>query len=180
MFYLLVNGYGRGSRPRTYNPHCPSGKLGNQSKFVHPFGFCIVPRLTPINIFRPFPKENVRELETERRAICIAMACLLHACLLLRSCCLCPPTALARTCKGQSVSSEQEKHNKKNERSGRPGGRKNVVFRVVFNSVFTCPMHLELRFMIWALGADCEAQRWFLRPPGFPFSHVFPSENAYS
>ena len=41
-------------------------------------------------------------------------------------------------------------------------------------------MHLALWLMLLELVADCEAQRWFPRPPGFPFLHVFQNKNAYS
>ena len=49
-----------------------------------------------------------------------------------------------------------------------------------FYIVSAFPMHLTFRSMMLALGAVCEAQRWFPRPPGFQFLHVFPSEHANS
>ena len=41
-----------------------------------------------------------------------------------------------------------------------PVGYKMIVFKWFYN-VSAFPMHLTFRSMILALGADCEAQRWF-------------------
>ena len=67
VFYLLVNGHGRGSRPRTYKDQSVLGEQENQPNFVLLLGFYNVPRLTPINRFALFLEKNVRELETEHR-----------------------------------------------------------------------------------------------------------------
>ena len=60
-----------------------------------------------------------------------------------------------------------------------PVGYNMQVFMLFYN-VSAFPVHLTFRSMMLVLGADCEAQGWFPRPPGFPFLHVFPNENANS
>ena len=55
-----------------------------------------------------------------------------------------------------------------------------LIFLCVFYSVSTFSIHLALWLMLLELVANCGAQRWSPRPPGFPFLHVFPIENANS
>ena len=56
-------------------------------------------------------------------------------------------------------------------------GAKNVFH---FFNAFTLSMDLAFWQMLLELVANCEAQRWFPRPPGFPFLHVFACESTNS
>ena len=51
VFYLLVNGHGRGSRPRMYKGQSVSAGSENQPNSVLLLGFYSVPRLAPIDLF---------------------------------------------------------------------------------------------------------------------------------
>ena len=55
-----------------------------------------------------------------------------------------------------------------------------MLIFMCFYSVSTLSIHLALWLMLLELDANCEAQKWFPRFPGFPFLHVFPAENANS
>ena len=50
-------GYGRGPRPRTFNPQSVPGESENQSKLILLLGFYNHPRLTPIGLFARFLAE---------------------------------------------------------------------------------------------------------------------------
>ena len=129
---------------------------------------------------------SVGGLETERRAVCLAMACLL-----LRVGCLCPPIApleAPRRLPGslQEAPGPFERLLGSLRRlhedtgclwrgfSGAVSRVKNVVF-TCFSSVFTFPMHLELEFMI--LGVRCGLCSSTMVPATsrFPFLICFPA-----